>query len=308
MANSDNNSIGSQIKQNLRKFELYLERNSAFQIAFYVLGFGSLLIGRITNIYNVLLPNWTPIHTASLFLFVVAALLLIDYKHVRMLDNRMTEIEKRDNHIKSLRDALAYQTHRLEVPYKNQRLSWYYDILPDGDGICKRECTISPKDQAIYLFTIIAGVTDNSPELLKSGDLKFKIYSLDANNRSIPLIHYLVEDSARRKRICIVMDSPITTDSNARVTAEYTWPGLWQSLIHSGEDRGSINVEHDIEHLGLSIKVPFGYEITGFSVNPDIGSYEVRADADSRYIVRWEAINVKGKQLISYRIFTRKNN
>jgi hypothetical protein len=303
----------NQIKRFLwikfRDLELWLEKHSAIYILISVIFVGFAVLADFVDIKTNLFQNWKHSYTDILLILFIVAFLLLDFKHVRMLNNRMVEILRRDTHIRSQQKAMAEQTSRIEVPYVNESLHFTYEINENGDGVCARESYLTAINVPVYLFTILIGATSDSPSLLDYSILEIIVTGKNREQETlVPLLHYPVNDEPRNKRACVVLEHPVkVNEPPVYVKTIYKWPNLWKSLVDSFEDNGSIKVEHFTKLLALTIKSPPNFEFTSFTIYPECGRREIRPEG-SRSIIVWQCENVQAESFFEYKIWMRQIN
>jgi len=221
-------------------------------------------------------------------LIFLLLLVVVEYQQVVRLRRRSEEILKRDRHIRTLIEAIRHSTELQEFDYKQQTVTYLYDIRENGESYCEKEVEIASVVRAIYMVRVLIGCVGESVPVENVQDLEVVAKNLDDG---APLLVIPIRDTPGDREFVVILDKPIINDETARLSVTWRHEGLWKQLVEDGRDEGILRVEHPVGTLKKTFMAPRGWKWTTFRCAPRVGTWTIEEQGGRSCIV-WTADDV----------------
>lgn len=252
----------SDFKAWLYQIQLWLEKHPAIQkiiIALYAFIFILLSFFDSFSRINIISKS---ILFVVLLLFV-AALVVIDTYHVRIIKGNRFELEERKRLISEL---LSLNKNVYKVKYRRE----IFDIETDGDATYTREMLLEFDNENVTWAEMLFGTTNEYGSDFDQMILKAFTYP----DTKYPLSRVPIEATKSRMRFAIILRNKITDLHRVegfQVTMKWLRP--WKSLMTTLKDDGILRIDYDTSECILQLILPHGYSFIDFRMPRTNGEY-----------------------------------
>jgi hypothetical protein len=205
--------------------------------------------------------------------FFILLLLLIlfvsNYLHVRTIKTQRSYLAVRKR-------LLQKYVNDEELNYQVSHRSELHEIYENGSGFYKREIRIQLTHGTVHRYDVTLSSTNSIA--MDQPAFSFKAY---LNPGKHQLDNFVIKLDDRDRIHAVPFLEPLTKrNSSAFLQIEVDWPSIWTDFTKKGTDTGVFKIAHKTDRFTMELISPKSMRFTKFSVNPQIGTFNLLTTND----------------------------